>query len=70
MGKLLYLSHTRPDIGFPVSVVSQCMNDPREGHLEAVYRILRYLKMTSSKWLMFRKTANRGVNIYSDADWA
>ena len=41
--KLIYLSHTRPDIGFPVSVVSQFMNDPREKHLEAVYWILRYL---------------------------
>ena len=32
--KLIYLSHTRSDIGFPVSVVNQFMNDPRERHLK------------------------------------
>ncbi|RVW61892.1 Retrovirus-related Pol polyprotein from transposon TNT 1-94 [Vitis vinifera] len=30
VGKLIYLSHTRPDIGFSVSVVSQFMNNPTE----------------------------------------
>jgi len=41
VGKLIYLSHTRPNIGFSVSVVSQFMNDPKEKHLEAVCHILR-----------------------------
>ena len=44
VGKLIYLSHTRPDIAFAVSTVSQHMNCPREKHLQAVYKILRYLK--------------------------
>ena len=42
--RLIYLSHTRPDIAFAVSVVSQYMHSPKESHLEAVYEILRYLK--------------------------
>lgn len=50
IGKLIYLSHTRPDINFSVSVVSQFMNNPTEEHLEAVFRILRYLKMLSISW--------------------
>lgn len=70
VGKLIYLSHTRPDIGFSVSVVSQFMNDPKEEHLEAVYRILRYLKMTPRKGLYFKKGINKEIAIYSDADWA
>ncbi|RVW64572.1 Retrovirus-related Pol polyprotein from transposon TNT 1-94 [Vitis vinifera] len=49
VGKLIYLSHTRPDIGFSVSVVSQFMNNPTEKHMTAVIRILRYLKMTPGK---------------------
>ena len=43
VGKLIYLSHTRPDISFSVSVVSQFMNNPTEEHMNAIYRILRYL---------------------------
>ncbi|RDX90369.1 hypothetical protein CR513_27776, partial [Mucuna pruriens] len=34
VGKLIYLSHTRLDIAYAVSVVSQFMHDPRERHLE------------------------------------
>ncbi|RVW62261.1 Retrovirus-related Pol polyprotein from transposon RE1 [Vitis vinifera] len=59
VGRLIYLSHTRPDIGFAVSAVSQFMHSPTEEHMEAVYRILRYLKMTPGKGLFFRKTENR-----------
>ncbi|KAK0577899.1 hypothetical protein LWI29_001989 [Acer saccharum] len=70
VGKLIYLSHTRPDIGFPVSVISQFMNKPNEEHLEAVYRILRYLKMNPGKGIFFRKGTSKEVEIYSDADWA
>ncbi|KAA0066521.1 Retrovirus-related Pol polyprotein from transposon TNT 1-94 [Cucumis melo var. makuwa] len=46
VGKLIYLSHTRPDISFAVSVVSQFMQAPYKKHMEAVNRILRYLKNT------------------------
>ena len=44
VGKLIYLAHTRPDISFAVSMVSQFMHSPRLEHYEAVLRILRYLK--------------------------
>ncbi|XP_016719155.1 uncharacterized mitochondrial protein AtMg00810-like [Gossypium hirsutum] len=70
VGKLIYLSHTRPDITFGVSVISQYMHAPREKHLEATYKILRYLKGTPGKGLHFKKTASRIVEIYTDADWA
>ena len=44
VGKLIYLSHTRPDITYVVSVVSQFMHDPRERQLQAVNRIIQYFK--------------------------
>ena len=44
VGRLIYLSHTRPDIAFIVSMVSQYMPSPKESHLEVMYKILRYLK--------------------------
>ena len=49
VGKLIYLSHTRPEIAFAVSVISQHMHSPKETHLEAVYKILRYLKGSPGK---------------------
>ena len=36
VGRLIYLAHTRPDISFVVSVVSQFMNLPLEEHMEVV----------------------------------
>jgi len=59
VGKLIYLSHTRPDIAYSVSVVSQHMNNPTEDHLDAVNRILRYLKMTPGHGLLFKKSESR-----------
>ena len=53
--RLIYLSHTRPDIAFVVSVVSQFMHDPRSSHMNAVYRILRYLKSSPGKDLLYTK---------------
>ncbi|KAL4025831.1 hypothetical protein IC575_014237 [Cucumis melo] len=70
VGKLIYLSHTRPDISFAVSVVSQFIQAPYEKHTEAVNIILRYLKNTSGKGLMFRKTNRKTIEAYTDSDWA
>jgi len=55
MGKLIYLSHTHPGIAYTVSVVSQFMHNPSEEHMNAVIRILRYLKSSPGKGLMFSK---------------
>jgi hypothetical protein len=71
VGKLIYLSHTRPDIAYAVSVVSQFMHNPSKSHMEAVTRILQYLKSSPGKGLMFSKHDNQlKVDGYTDADWA
>ena len=43
---LIYLTNTRPDLTFAVSVVSQFMHAPRTAHMDAVHHILRYLNPT------------------------
>ena len=68
--KLIYLSHTRPDISYAVSVVSQFMHLPGEEHMEAVYRILRYLKGAPRRGLLFSKREVQDIKGYTDSDWA
>lgn len=70
VGRLIYLSHTRPEIAFTIRCVSQFMHSPSTEHMEAVYRILRYLKGTHGKGLFFKKTEERGIEAFTDADWA
>eukprot|EP00253_Pinus_taeda_P035813 PITA_35813 len=44
VGKLLYLTHTRPDLSFAVGLVARFMQNPRESHWKAAKRILRYVR--------------------------
>ena len=41
--------HTRPDIAYSMSVISQFMHDSREIRLQAAYRVLHYLKAHRGK---------------------
>ncbi len=41
---LIYMTITRPDLSYVVGVLSQFMQTPRKSHLDAVRRILRYIK--------------------------
>ena len=68
VGRLIYLSHTRPDIAFPISIVSQFMHSLGPEHFEAVHRILRYLKGTPGKGLLFKAQGHLQVEAYTDAD--
>ncbi|XP_034229403.1 uncharacterized mitochondrial protein AtMg00810-like [Prunus dulcis] len=70
MGKLIYLAHTHPDIAYAVSVVNQFMHSPSEDHMGVVMSILRYLKVTPGKGLMFSKYSHIDVEGYMNADWA
>eukprot|EP00253_Pinus_taeda_P016675 PITA_16675 len=42
--KLLYLTHTRPDLSFVVGLVARFMHTPRESHWKAAKRILHYVR--------------------------
>ncbi|RDX62452.1 hypothetical protein CR513_59211, partial [Mucuna pruriens] len=60
----------KPDIAYVVSVVSQFMHDPRKRRLQAVERILQYLKASLRKELLFRKEGTLSMEIYTDANYA
>ena len=70
VGKLIYLSHAKPDIAYSVNVVSQHISNPNDDHLEAVNKILRFLKMTPGHGLPFKKSGTRELEIYTNASWA
>ena len=46
IGKLQYVVHNRLDIALSIGIVARFSANPRENHLMAVKRIMRYLKGT------------------------
>ncbi|KAJ0913978.1 putative RNA-directed DNA polymerase [Helianthus annuus] len=69
IGKLIYLSLTRPDISYAVQFLSQYMHKPCQSHLDIALRLLRYLKQNPGKGVMFRKTDGFDISGFVDSDW-
>jgi hypothetical protein len=46
------------------------MHDPRSSHMDAAYRILRYLKSSPGRGLLYTKQGSLQVECYTDVDWA
>ncbi|TXG51246.1 hypothetical protein EZV62_023770 [Acer yangbiense] len=55
VGSLMYLTATRPDLMYAVSLISRYMESPREIHLLAAKRILRYMQGTINYGLFYKK---------------
>jgi transposase InsO family protein len=70
VGKLIYLTITRPDICFAVNQVSQHMQVPKMCHWAMVDRILRYLKGTPEQGIWMGRNESTTLVGYCDADWA
>ncbi|XP_050889402.1 uncharacterized mitochondrial protein AtMg00810-like [Lathyrus oleraceus] len=70
VGKLIYLTHTIPVISFAVSMASRYMSNPTETNMRNVNKTLQYLKGTPGRGLYFQKNSNRGIEVYTDSDWA
>ncbi|XP_074363351.1 uncharacterized protein LOC141703860 [Apium graveolens] len=70
VGRLIYLTITRPDLSYAVHVLSQFLSKPRSDHLQAIYRVLRYLKQTHGQGLLISATGNLQITTYTDSDWA
>ena len=70
IGSLMYLSSTRPDLVYSVSLISRYMSNPTETHLQAAKRILRYLKGTSDYGIMYKRSSSTDLIAYTDSDYA
>jgi hypothetical protein len=70
VGSLNYLTTTRPDISYYVSVLSQFMEKPHESHWNAAKTLLRYLKGTLDYGIKYTDASNVELTGYSDSHWA
>lgn len=70
IGSLLYLTASRPEIMFSTCFCARYQAKPKESHLAAVKRILRYLKGISDLGLWYRKDTGYDLTTYSDANHA
>jgi hypothetical protein len=70
IGKLLYLTNTRPYISLATQQLSQFLHKTTMVHYKAACRVVRYLKQNPGKGLMFPRSSEIQILRYSDADWA
>ena len=70
VGSLIYLTITRPDLSYPVGVISPYMARPTEEHLQCAVRVLRYVSGTKDRGLLYRAGTSVQLVGYTDPDWA
>ena len=70
VGKLNYLTITLPDISSAVSVVNQFLNSPCQEHVNVLIWILKYIKDSLRKRLIYEDKGHTQIVGYSDVDWA
>ncbi|GKD71037.1 retrotransposon protein, putative, ty1-copia subclass [Tanacetum coccineum] len=70
IGSIMYaMTCTRPDVSFALSMVSRHQQNPGEGHWTAVKNILKYLRDTKDKFLVYGGEEELRVTGYCDASW-
>lgn len=70
IGRLLYLTITRPVITFAVHKLSQFLQRPTDVHLQAAHRFLKYVKGNPGQGLFYPSNSELCLNAFADADWA
>ena len=76
VGKLQWLTYTRPDISFATKELARDLQQPTQQSLRKVKHLLRYLRGTQHYKMILRTTHTPqtkepiDLNIYVDADWA
>lgn len=70
VGRMMYLTITRPDITFAVNKLCQFTSTPKASHLQAAMRVLRYLKGSIGLGLFYSAESTLVLQAFTDADWA
>ncbi|XP_020222487.1 uncharacterized protein LOC109804970 [Cajanus cajan] len=69
IGRLIYLTTTRPDITHAVHHLSQFISAPTTAYSQAAFHILRYLKQASGLGIFLSATSSLQLKAFSDSDW-
>ena len=69
VGKLMYLTITRPDITYAVNRLCQFSSSPKASHLKAAQKVVHYLKGTIGLGLFYSSKSDYCLKAYTDGDW-
>ncbi|KAG7597976.1 Retrotransposon Copia-like N-terminal [Arabidopsis suecica] len=69
VGRMMYLTITRPDITYAVNRLCQFTSAPKQSHLKAAYRVLHYLKGSIGLGLFYSSDSDMVLKAFTDADW-
>ena len=69
ISSLLYLTASRPDISYSVGFCARYQASPKESHMIALKRIIKYVKSIFDFGVWYSKDTNDVLAGYSDADW-
>ncbi|KAL8116037.1 hypothetical protein AgCh_022503 [Apium graveolens] len=69
VGKLIYLTISRPDLSYGVHVLAQFMHKPQSIHWHAALKLVRYLNHTTSQGLFYKFHTNPVLKAFCDVDW-
>ena len=70
IGSLFYLTASKPDISYNVGVCARYQANPKESHITALKRIIKYVKTIVDFGVWYNKDTNDVLARYTDADWA
>jgi len=69
VGRLIYLTITRPNITYLVHILSRFMHEPGQPHMAAAFRVVRYLKSAPGQGLLLHSHNSLNLRLFYDLDW-
>ncbi|XP_039158741.1 uncharacterized protein LOC120288703 [Eucalyptus grandis] len=70
VGKLIYLTMTRPDIRLCRETLSRFMHSPKQSHMNAALKVVKYLKKCRGLGILLSQKCNMEMMAFCDSDYA